>query len=397
MLRRVLGLLAFFLALSPCHEALAQFDLTLPEPRVLLHQADSALRAVESASYDAEAFTLGTMRFRDGFVSISPAHGHVTLQKLGQADSVGAKLAVGGPGAAVRTAYDGQHIRKLDTNRKVVYVNEPDETGRMLLSNSHHLMDLFLRTEPLREELAADSLRYDGVAVIGGVLCDIVHVAYPDTAMERSAWWFFGMDDHLPRKVMRLRREADDQDRGTVLTLSDLTVNSPVDASAFVIKAPEDYEVKVYQGFGGREPTFAVGDAASAWTLSDPQGTTWSLAGLAGKIVVMDFWATWCGPCIAAMPEVQKLHERFAERGVAVLGINTWEFEDPLAFMQANGFTYPLLIEGDPVARAYDVSGIPALYVIGPDGAFLHVHGDEEDDFEALATMIDQKLKEQGK
>ena len=164
-----------------------------------------------------------------------------------------------------------------------------------------------------------------------------------------------------------------------------------------MIKAPEDYEVKVYQGFGGREPTFAVGDAASAWTLSDPQGTTWSLAGLAGKIVVMDFWATWCGPCIAAMPEVQNLHERFGERGVAVLGINTWETADPAAFMQENGFTYPLLIEGDRIAGAYDVPGIPALYVIGPDGAFLHVHGDEEDDFEALATMIDQKLKEQGK
>ena len=393
MMKRCLVLLALFLALAP--DAFAQFDL--PNPRVLLQRADSALRAVEAASFYGEEFTLGTRRFRDGFVSIAPAIGHVTLEKLGPDDPVGARVAIGKPSAPYRTVYDGQHIWQRNANRKLVYVNEPDETGLMLLSSAQTLTDLFLNTAPLHEELAADSVRYDGIAMINGVWCDIIHVAYPDTAMARSTWWFLGQDDHLPRKIMQLRRQEDDQERGTVLTLSDLTVNSPINASAFVIAVPEDYEVNVYQGFGGHTPTLTPGDTAPPWTLTDAQGTTWSLDALAGKVVVMDFWATWCGPCIAAMPKLQQLHEQFAERGVVVLGIATWEYNDPTAFIQENGYTYPVLINGDDVAAAYEVQGLPALYIVGLDGTFLHVDNETSDDFEALATMIDQHLKERGK
>lgn len=97
------------------------------------------------------------------------------------------------------------------------------------------------------------------------------------------------------------------------------------------------------------------------------------------------------------MPKLQRLHEQFAERGVVVLGIATWETGDPAAFMQENGYTYPLLMDGDDVALAYEVQGLPTLHIIGPDGAFLLPDGETSDDFEALSTMIDQFLKERGK
>ncbi|MBL0922781.1 MAG: TlpA family protein disulfide reductase [Phycisphaerales bacterium] len=110
-----------------------------------------------------------------------------------------------------------------------------------------------------------------------------------------------------------------------------------------------------------------TGSQAPAWTLKDADGKEHSLSGFAGKVVVMDFWATWCVPCVKAMPGLQKLHNAYADKGVAVIGVNTAESGDPVRFMKENKFTYQLLLNGDEVASEYKVRGIPAFYVI--DGA----------------------------
>lgn len=89
--------------------------------------------------------------------------------------------------------------------------------------------------------------------------------------------------------------------------------------------------------------------------------------------VIVDFWATWCGPCRAAMPSIQKLHEKFRDRGgrVAVFGVNCWENGNAEAYMKQNNFTYGLLLNGDDTAAVYGVKGIPTFAVIGPDGSLL--------------------------
>lgn len=94
-----------------------------------------------------------------------------------------------------------------------------------------------------------------------------------------------------------------------------------------------------------------------------------TLSDLRGKVVVLDFWASWCGPCRAAMPALQRLHEAYRERGVVVLGINVSENGDPYQVAADLGVKYTILPQGDSVAASYNVSGIPTLLVIGKDGA----------------------------
>jgi peroxiredoxin len=72
------------------------------------------------------------------------------------------------------------------------------------------------------------------------------------------------------------------------------------------------------------------------------------------------------------MPGLQTLHERYKDQGVVIFGINCWESGDPEALMQREGYTYTLLLDGDPVAAQYMVSGIPTFYVISPDGRVAH-------------------------
>ena len=144
----------------------------------------------------------------------------------------------------------------------------------------------------------------------------------------------------------------------------ELRVDAPIAEGRFVLEAPEGYEVRRT----GSAPKLEVGDPAPAWTLADGEGREHSLAALRGKVVVLDFWATWCGPCKRAMPGLQSLHERFAERGLTVIGVSVRETGDPVEYMREKGFSYLGLVKGDEIAPAYGVGGIPHLFVIAKDG-----------------------------
>ena len=124
------------------------------------------------------------------------------------------------------------------------------------------------------------------------------------------------------------------------------------------------------------------------WTLDTPEGGSFSLEELRGQVVIMDFWATWCGPCRQVMPNLQELHETYGEE-LMIIGVNTWEREDPAAFMVENGFTYPIVINGDEVASQYFVEGIPTFYVIDRDGTVaFHAVGSDPANEEALAEVL---------
>jgi peroxiredoxin len=116
-----------------------------------------------------------------------------------------------------------------------------------------------------------------------------------------------------------------------------------------------------------------VGSIAPAWTLKDARGTVHRSSDLLGKIVVLDFWATWCVPCHRMMPGLQKLHDDFSKQGVVVIGVSTSEHGgDPAQLMKDRGYSYRLLVNGEAVSDAYQVVGMPVVYVIDRDGRIAH-------------------------
>ena len=108
---------------------------------------------------------------------------------------------------------------------------------------------------------------------------------------------------------------------------------------------------------------------------------------------MLDFWATWCGPCVAVMPEIQLLSDSYPHDQVQVYGVNVWESGDPGLFMDESGFTYGLLLEGDAVAEDYMVTGIPTMYIIDQEGriAFVEVGANPEIG-EMLSSTVDNLL-----
>jgi peroxiredoxin len=137
-----------------------------------------------------------------------------------------------------------------------------------------------------------------------------------------------------------------------------------------------------------------AGETAPDWQLKDAEGKAHSLSAYRGKVVVMDFWATWCRPCSAVMPRMQKLHEKFADKGVVVFGVNSWENGDAISLMKEKRYSYGLLLNGEEIAEAYKVATLPVVYVIGIDGRIIYCH--EGEDHKNLSSVIEKHFKANG-
>lgn len=116
--------------------------------------------------------------------------------------------------------------------------------------------------------------------------------------------------------------------------------------------------------------TLKAGSTIPQFSLKNPKGDTITNDSYKGKVLVIDFWGTWCPPCRAAMPALQKVHEKFAGKDVAVIGFNMERdpSADPAAFKKKNKYTYDLLLEADDLLTDFKVSGFPTFYVVAPDG-----------------------------
>ncbi|MHB8301601.1 MAG: TlpA family protein disulfide reductase [Acidobacteriaceae bacterium] len=113
------------------------------------------------------------------------------------------------------------------------------------------------------------------------------------------------------------------------------------------------------------------GKPAPAFTLKTPDGKTVSLSDYKGKAVLINFWATWCGPCKLEMPWLIDLQKKYAAQGFTVLGISEDDgsVKDVSDFSSKMGVDYPILIGDDKLNKAYGgVDYLPTSYYIGRDG-----------------------------
>jgi peroxiredoxin len=126
----------------------------------------------------------------------------------------------------------------------------------------------------------------------------------------------------------------------------------------------------------GREPLHLVKGMPLApdFDLMDVDGQRHTLAMHRGKIVIVNFWATWCPPCRFELPAMEKVWERLKDKGVVILGINVGEDADTIFTFTADyPVTFPLLMDSDSsVTNAYPVIGLPTTYVINPQGKLVY-------------------------
>jgi len=120
------------------------------------------------------------------------------------------------------------------------------------------------------------------------------------------------------------------------------------------------------------KPGGASSTVAEDFQLQTTRGKSVRLSDYRGKVVVLDFWASWCPPCRAAIPVLDRIYQENKDRGVVVLGVNVKDDKDPAQTMSDLGASYPALVGGDAVAERYGVEALPTILVVGPSGKIVY-------------------------
>ena len=219
------------------------------------------------------------------------------------------------------------------------------------------------------------------------------------------------IDDALTTALRR--EEIDTRKRPWVcLDIADIYLRKKLDE-----KALEWLEKAVERGFTGlstfRDPSFAtlrdkprfktliqrirdqigIGKSARDFTVTSLQGKSVQLSEYKGKVVLIDFWATWCAPCRAEVPHLKKLYAEFKDKGFEIIGISLdREKSDLTDYIRENGLEWTIAFSGkawrDETAALYGVQSIPSMWMVDRQGILRHFDLRGEDLGKAIKDLV---------
>ena len=144
---------------------------------------------------------------------------------------------------------------------------------------------------------------------------------------------------------------------------------------------------------GAAVPAIAPATMAPDFTLKSVDGPNIRLQEQRGRVVLVNFWATWCGPCRQEMPHLNRLYEKYRASGFVLLGVNIDEDQrNAIGLATKLGLKFPVLLDTDrKVSKLYDMSAMPATVLIDKDGRVKYLHRGYQSGVE---DTYDQQIRE---
>lgn len=148
---------------------------------------------------------------------------------------------------------------------------------------------------------------------------------------------------------------------------------------------------------GTRFAALKEGDAYRDFTAALADGSSFTLSEHEGDVILLNFWATWCGPCVKELPAFTKLEENYGDK-LTLLAVNCMEDEQTVQdFLSEKGYTFPVALDtSGEVSGKYPSDGIPYTVIIAPDGTAAHIQtgaSGAEEMYQLYAGEIDKLLE----
>jgi len=313
----------------------------------------------------------------------------------------------------VRIAFNGSVMRTLDARSKTVIQVESDdgELPVVGLGGVFPLLDCgFLPGELSAEDRAEGmQVRYKGNETVAGQKCHVIEIESPlnvDLEGEPPAGFkemtytrrlYLAESDLLPRRVenqppffpgMAAEPEA------VRVNFSEVRLNPAVKPADFDLPVPDDYELRELEDevSSGLE----TGDVLTDMALPDREGQERVIEEFRGKLVLLDFWASWCPPCKQSMPGIEALHNEFKDAGLLVIGVSIDADEEIVAakeYLDEEKFTYLQLFDGSDFSEDLGLRSIPHVILLDGDGRVVYQHtGASPKAEKKLRKAIEQNL-----
>ena len=253
------------------------------------------------------------------------------------------------------------------------FTQKPGGSGERYFSRFAHIADAIKEASVLPDE----SLQIEGTPIE----CYVIRAELPprsdrvETAF--TTYWIDKRRSIVLRELFERHVKSspfnEPPDIRSSITLTRARLNEPLNDSLFVFNPPAGIR-EVDEFLPGRDMT---GETVPDFLLKDVGGKPFRLSSTRGKVVLLDFWATWCPPCRETMPVLEKLQRQFKDKGFIVVGVNV---NDPMNkardFVEKAGITYTIVMaEGGSVVDEFQAKGLPVMMIIDRDGKIIGHYG----------------------
>jgi peroxiredoxin/outer membrane lipoprotein-sorting protein len=227
------------------------------------------------------------------------------------------------------------------------------------------------KTRPVVNYLREESLEISGRKIP----CHVIEVSETSAPLSKytRVLWIEKNRKVVWREIETSQNQLPEGSTMTSTNIYDFNIirfNEPIPDQLFVFVPPP--EVREVASLSGRAPgakSNLVGNPAPEFAVKDLDGKSVSLQNLRGKVVLLNFWATWCGPCIVEMPHLEKLYQEFKNKDVAIVTISNEDPQTIREFLLKNKYSFGSLVDdGSAVSQLYQVKGIPQTVFLSKSG-----------------------------
>lgn len=305
-------------------------------------------------------------------------------------------------------SYDGVNTKWLKPLNRKVLISDTSYNKNMMfiLQNDFARMaitPILIESSFDRIIQKSQSVTYEGEMNVANVDCDIIRVQNRVQKMHGVAdsyyLWYIGVEDHLPRKIEQRYTLSSGNKNETKYMITEFAKNIEISDSIFDLKTPEGFRTEYSENPSKDEDDenaklLSENEQAPDFSLKNEKGKEISLSDYKGKTVLIDFWGSWCQPCLEALPDIKELNKKYSGKNVVVLGVSCLEKKDgePGKAFKKAGCKYELILNGDETAKKYKVFAYPTIYIISPDGKVAFRQAGAEDIVNRASEKIDKLI-----